>query len=158
MASSGAEADASRAVAALERITNHPFRSIERRRSGEAADSQAALARSVERWRGLARSMGAAPRAAWLVRGFAAAGYEVRALDASNAWELVRAVGGGEASSYNARRVLASISKLPAESLSFGAGDACRHHLRHFTEHRRRYRLGAAPPSVRAACARAGED
>ncbi len=158
VASSGAEADASRAVAALERITNHPFRSIERRRSGEAADSQAALARSVERWRGLARSMGAAPRAAWLVRGFAAAGYEVRALDASNAWELVRAVGGGEASSYNARRVLASISKLPAESLSFGAGDACRHHLRHFTEHRRRYRLGAAPPSVRAACARAGED
>jgi penicillin-insensitive murein endopeptidase len=158
IASSGVESDALRAASALERITNHPYWSLDRRRSGEAGDAHASLVRSVERWRSLARSMGTAPRSAWLVRGFVTAGYEVRALDAANAWELVRAVGGGEASSYNARRVLASIAKLPAESLAFSAGDACRHHLRHFSEHRRRYRLGAAPPPVRAACARAGED
>ncbi len=135
------------AAHALAHITNH--RLLVETPGASERDRLAAAKSGYEK---LAQTLGAAPRDAWLVRGFSAAGYKVSSLDRRAAWELVRAIDREPHHSYNARRVLARWLGEPLASVGWQPGEACRHFKRAVDE--RRVALGVPAPSQaeRRAC------
>jgi hypothetical protein len=138
---------AEEAARSLEFITNHTF--------SKAGDERALAERLSEARAGyekLALTMKRAPRDWWLLRGFGVKGHRVRALDNRGIWDLVKAVGGDDFVSYNARRILARLAGDRVDTTTWSPHDACRHYLRHFDDNRRAFLLQRPDTDVRTAC------
>ncbi len=104
-------------------------------------------------------------RAAWMIEGFARAGYKVKDISADNAWEILRAFGAGDPYSYNAGRALTRIALGNAE-VDAGTGKKkaskppvfeetsaeCRYWLKWIESHRQKLHLSKAPDNIGAAC------
>ena len=141
---------ANEALASLAFITNAPVK-------GEL-DGADAIAAALGPMTALAKRMGGAPRDAWLVHGFAARGYQVRALDPRNAWELLRATTDAQAVSYNARKALARVLKERPDAAYWGKGDACRHFHGELVSRRAELGVGAPTDAQRRACWTSAKD
>lgn len=113
----------------------------------------AARRRSLALWNATWSRSKRAPREAWLVSGFRAAGYDVRELSTRRAWDLVRATAAAPHVSFNAQRTLMRLFHHRPDSLSWSAADACRHWLRFVATNRQRHRLSPPPATVWKACA-----
>lgn len=135
----GAEAAPLRneAASALAFITNRPF--------------EPGAERLAEAWGELERMKGQS-RGAWLVAGFARAGYRVGSLDQRAIWELVRAIGGDAHVAYNATRTLVNIAGEGEESLAWTRAARCRHWLRYFDARRADFSLSRPPPRTQRTC------
>jgi hypothetical protein len=138
------------ALTSLSFITNSPVK-------GEL-DSSEAIAAAALSLTSVTKAMGAAPRDAWLVRGFAARGFRVRALDPRNAWELLRATTDAQAISYNARRGLSRLLRERADPAFWGKGDACRHFHGALMSRRAELGVGAPNEAQRRACWTSAKD
>ncbi len=113
----------------------------------------AARGRSLATWNAAWSRSKRAPRDAWLVSGFRAAGYDVRELSTRRAWDLVRATAAAPHVSFNAQRTLMRLFHHRPASLAWSAADACRHWLRFVATNRQRHRLAPPPATVWKACA-----
>lgn len=133
------------AAVALARITNLAPKSL-----GAPTDESAAADRQT--FDRLKRVLGAKYRDGWLVAGFRAAGYDVRALDKRYAWELVRATRGADHVSYNAQRSLVRMLGLPARAIRDEPERACLDFLKMVDAGRQRLRLAEPPRGLRASC------
>ncbi|HTJ81264.1 MAG TPA: penicillin-insensitive murein endopeptidase [Polyangiaceae bacterium] len=132
------------ALASLASITNHAL--------PKSLDDADAITRAGGELTALAKSMGAAPRDAWLVRGFASRGFQVKSLDRRFGWELVRATADVEPLSYNARKLLARMLGEPSDVVAWGTGDACRHFHGELLARRAELGVGVPNDAQRVAC------
>ena len=117
---------------------------------GNGAELDTARSRWSLMWRRAKKHV----RDGWVLTGFNAAGYRVPRLDPTNAWELVRAVGGRDHVSYNAQRVLARMFDRDVTTTSWTKGEACRHWLSWLNARRASYGLLEPPDITRGACHR----
>ena len=99
------------------------------------------------------RSKGA-PRDAYLLTGFQAAGYKVPSLSQKHAWELIRAVGGMDHISFNAQRVLARLFRVAPPPVTWKKNDACLWWYKRINARRDSYRLKKPSGRVIRACYR----
>jgi hypothetical protein len=102
-------------------------------------------------------------RSAWMVEGFARAGFKVKDIAPDDAWEILRAFGAGDPYSHNAGRALARIA-LGNADLENGKRKAvkppvfeetsaeCRYWLKWLEGHRQKLHLSKAPDNIGAAC------
>ncbi len=135
-----------RAAKALRLITNFAY-------GIDWADgSQLMQNKGRERWRAAYDRSRTAARSAWLVTGFRAAGYKVRSLHREAMWELVRAIVGGDHTSFNAQRTLMRITKHHPPTLTWSKNDACQYWLRWVRARRSRYKLKKPPRNTVNAC------
>jgi hypothetical protein len=142
---SGTSVERRAAAIALARITNLAPKTLT-----DASDTNAAADRlTFDR---LKRVLGAKHRDGWLVAGFRAGGYDVRALDKRYAWELVRATGGADHVSYNAQRSLVRMLGLPARTIRDEPERACLDFIKLIDARRARLRLPEPPRGLRASC------
>lgn len=98
----------------------------------------------------------------WMIEGFSKAGYKVPKIDAENAWEILRAFGGGEPYSSNAARALSRIAlggelaengKKPARPPTFEETAAeCRYWLKWLLGHKSKLHLPKPPDNIGSAC------
>ena len=109
--------------------------------SAPVADRDKGLAR----WRGAWNRSRGAPRDAWLLTGFKAAGYKVPRFTQKHSWELVRAVAGADHISNNAQDVLIRLLDHRPPRRSWSRGDACIYWHRWLKLRRERYRLDTPP-------------
>jgi penicillin-insensitive murein endopeptidase len=96
-------------------------------------------------------------RASFVERGMREAGFEVRRVDATFAWELVRALGGPPHVAWNAERSLERIAELrtPRGRDADPSGRAaCRFWLKVLSSKREELRLSRAPQKTLSACAK----
>lgn len=140
-----------RAADSLRRLTNLSFGT---RWSDEDLDESRRAGR-LQLWREIVERNRGQPRVAWLASGFVNAGYDVPALKVRHAWELVRAVGGWDYTSYNAQRALMVLFREQPPTLSWTKGRACHHWLKWLSGRQKRFNLGKPPKSVARACNKA---
>jgi hypothetical protein len=106
-------------------------------------------------WRNAWRSERRRERSAWLWGGFRQSGYGVWGMKPSDAWELVRALGGSDHHAYNAHRVLAELFGEAAGAWSSEGGARarlCRSWLDAVAAMREPHALGPPPAATRRAC------
>ncbi len=136
-----------RAANALHMITNLSYHIPWK--DGDAA----VLERGRARWKQAFERTRGAPRNAWLALGFQAAGFQVRDINQSQAWELVRAVGSGsDYISFNAQRVLMRLTKHAPPSTEWSKGAACTYWLKWLRGRRDTFKLEKPTPKVMRAC------
>ena len=112
------------------------------------------LAKGRQRWTGAWHRSASAPRDAWLITGFRAAGYQIPKLSQRHAWELVRASAGADHLSHNAQRVLMRLFDHHPPTATWRKGDACQYWLRWLKRRRKGYRLAKPPTKTVTACYR----
>lgn len=115
-------------------------------------DASGSHAKGRLAWEDLFRKLEQSPRDVWLAEGFRRAGYKVKAFDKTSVWELVRATANDGFIGFNARSALARIANEAEVPWTLPAAEACNYYLEYFTTRKKRFRLEAPPPSVRAAC------
>jgi len=138
------------ALMALGAITNHPP-------PKDLADD-AAITGAASIYVKLMKTMGTAPRDAWLVNGFGARGYRIQALDRRFGWELVRATADVSPVSYNARKLLSRMLGEAPDSTTWRAGDACRHFNAELMARRAELGVGRPNDAQRTACFSTAKD
>ncbi len=133
---------------ALRMITNLSYRvrwasaSLEQRTKG------------LERWRAAWQRSRGAPRDAWLITGFKAAGYKVPRLSQKRTWELLRAVAGADHLSVNAQAVLVRLLNHRPPGATQSKNEACQYWLRWIRTRRKQYQLDKPPAKTTQACFR----
>ena len=137
-----------RAADSLRRLTNLSFGT---RWSDDDLDGNRRAGR-LQLWREIVNRNQGLPRVSWLASGFINAGYDVPALKIRHAWELVRAVGGWDYTSYNAQRALMVLFREHPPTLSWSKGRACHHWLKWLRGRHKRFNIGMPPKKVTRAC------
>ena len=80
-------------------------------------------------------------RQSWLISGFNAAGYKVKAIDAPNIPALLDAIDGPRQVSINAQLALKKIGHIEQNSLDWSVDDARWHYTRYFKRRAKKYKI-----------------
>ena len=77
----------------------------------------------------------------WLISGFNASGYKVKAIDAANIPALLDAIDGPRPVSINAQLALKAIGHIEQDSLDWSVDDARWHYTRYFKRRAKKYKI-----------------